>query len=138
MKRQALSLVSLLSLLLVAGSAFAQSIHLRADVPFNFAVGKKSLSAGKYNISTLAESMILLRGPDSGSNALVATNCAERSPRASGDGKLVFRRYGNHYFLAEIWEGGSNLGREVPKGKAEKEMAATLTPSSVEIVASLY
>lgn len=42
MKRQALSLVSLLSLLLVAGSATTQTIHVRANIPFNFAVGNKT------------------------------------------------------------------------------------------------
>ena len=46
MKRQAFSLMSLLTLLLVAGSAIAQTVHVRADVPFNFAVGNKRLPAG--------------------------------------------------------------------------------------------
>ena len=43
MKRQAFSLISLLTLLLVAGSAIAQTVHVRADIPFNFAVGNKTL-----------------------------------------------------------------------------------------------
>lgn len=50
MKRQAYSLVSLLSLLLVAGSAIAQTVHVRGDIPFKFAVGNKTLPAGTYDI----------------------------------------------------------------------------------------
>ena len=54
MKRQALSLISLLSLLLVAGSAIAQSSHVRANVPFNFTVGSKTLPAGTYDIAAIS------------------------------------------------------------------------------------
>ena len=53
MKRQAFSLVSLLSLLLVAGSAIAQTVHVRANIPFNFAVGSKTLPAGTYDVGTI-------------------------------------------------------------------------------------
>jgi hypothetical protein len=53
MKRQAFSLISLLTLLLVAGSAIAQTVHVRADIPFNFAVGNKTLPAGTYDVGTI-------------------------------------------------------------------------------------
>ena len=54
MKRQAVSLVSLLGLLLVAGLAVAQTIHMRADIPFNFAVGSRTYSAGTYDLKTIS------------------------------------------------------------------------------------
>jgi len=53
MKRQAFSLVSLLSLLLVAGSAIAQTVHVRGNIPFNFAVGNKTFPAGTYDVGTM-------------------------------------------------------------------------------------
>ena len=54
MKRQAFSLISLLSLLLVAGSAIAQTSQVRANVPFNFTVGDKTLPAGTYDIGAIS------------------------------------------------------------------------------------
>src|SRR5205823_2828657 len=53
MKRQAFSLVTLLSLLLVAGSAIAQTVHVRGNIPFNFAVGNKTFPAGTYYVGTI-------------------------------------------------------------------------------------
>ena len=53
MKRQAFSLFGLLSLLLVAGSAIVQTVHVRANVPFSFAVGDKTFPAGMYEIGTV-------------------------------------------------------------------------------------
>src|SRR6201997_2224217 len=53
MKRQAFSLVSLLNLLLVAGSAIAQTVHVRGNIPFNFAVGSKKFPAGMYDIRSI-------------------------------------------------------------------------------------
>ena len=49
MNRQGVSLVSLLSLLLVAGSAIAQTIRVRGDIPFNFVVGSKTYPAADPN-----------------------------------------------------------------------------------------
>jgi hypothetical protein len=37
--------------------------------------------------------------------------------------KLVFKRYDNRYFLAQVWKAGSNRGRELLKSRAEKEIA---------------
>src|ERR1700746_2288525 len=60
MKRQAFSLISLLSLLLMAGSAIAQTIHVRANVPFNFSVGTKTLPAGAYDVKTISSDTKML------------------------------------------------------------------------------
>src|SRR5947209_8072160 len=53
MKRQALSLIGLLSLLLVAGSAIGQTVHVRGYVPFSFAVGSKTLPAATYDVGSI-------------------------------------------------------------------------------------
>jgi hypothetical protein len=80
MKRQALSLISLLSLLLVAGSAMAQTIHVRANVPFNFAAGSKTFPAGTYDIGTIGNGdskMLLLQARDRNSSMMVGSNAAQ-------------------------------------------------------------
>ena len=45
MKKQARTLLAVLSLLLAAGSASAQTIHVKANIPFNSIVGQKALMA---------------------------------------------------------------------------------------------
>ena len=36
--------------------------------------------------------------------------------------KLVFHKYGDQYFLAEIWDGQSRIGIAFPESKREKEL----------------
>jgi hypothetical protein len=137
MKRQALSLISLLGLLLVAGSAVAQTTKLRANVPFNFTVNNKSLAAGTYEIrrgSVGDSGVLIIRGPQG--SILVSTNARERV-RGADKTMLVFHRYGTQNFLSEIWVAGAVRGRQLPIGNREKELARNLTPQPVEILASL-
>jgi hypothetical protein len=37
--------------------------------------------------------------------------------------RLIFHRYGNQYFLSQIWTSGQKLGRELLVGRAEQEVA---------------
>jgi hypothetical protein len=143
MKRQTFSLVSLLSLLLVAGSAIAQTVHVRANIPFNFAVGSKTLPAGTYDVGTIDgrdSKMLLLQGRDGNSSMIVGSNAAENFKPADKT-KLVFNQYGSRYFLSEIWVNGATRGRQLPKTSREKELAKDwaqdLTQRRVEIVANL-
>jgi len=79
MKRQAFSIISLLSLLLMAGSAIAQTVRVRGDIPFNFTVGNKTFPAGVYDVATLGSSdakMLRLQSRDGKSNMIVGSNAA--------------------------------------------------------------
>ena len=119
MKRQAFSLISLLSLLLVAGSAIAQTIHVRADVPFNFAVGDKSFPAGTYDVGSIDNvntKILRLQARDGNSSMMVGSNAAENLKPANKT-KLVFNRYGNRYFLSQIWVAGERRGHQLPKSR---------------------
>jgi hypothetical protein len=143
MKRQAISLVSLLSLLLVAGSAIAQTIHVRADIPFSFAVGSKTYPAGAYfigNISNRDSKVLLLRAENGNASMMILSNAAENLTPADRT-KLVFSRYGNQYFLSQVWVNGATQGHQLPKSNREKEvataMARNLDTERVEVVASI-
>jgi hypothetical protein len=143
MKRQAFSLMSLLTLLLVAGSAIAQTVHVRGNVPFNFAVGSKTFPAGTYDVGTIGRGdrkTLLLQSRDANASIMVNINAAETLKPADKT-KLVFNRYGNRYFLSQIWVAGETRGHQLPKTSREKEMARdvaqNLTQGRVEIMASL-
>jgi hypothetical protein len=143
MKRQAFSLVSLLSLLLVAGSAIAQTVHVRGNIPFNFAVGNKTFPAGTYDIRTISSGdskTLRLRSEDNNASVMVNSNAAE-TLEPPNHTKLVFNHYGKRYFLSQIWVKGETQGRQLPKSSREKEMARdvaqNLEREQVEIMASL-
>src|SRR5215470_9111626 len=64
MKKQALTLVGVLSLVLAAGSAFAQSSEIRFSIPFNFIVNRTTLPAGDYAVKTMGvgAQVLVIRG----------------------------------------------------------------------------
>ena len=144
MKRQAISLISLLSLLLVAGSAIAQSGPVRSNIPFDFTVEGKTVPAGTYTIGHEGYSpeLLLLQSNDSKLQMIVGSNAAENQHGANKT-KLVFNRYKDQYFLSEIWVQGATRGRQIPRSAREKELAkemasANLKGDRVEVVAALY
>jgi hypothetical protein len=137
MKKQVLTMVSVLSLLLVAASAFAQTTKVQADIPFNFVVNRAAMPAGAYTISTVGlGGTLAIRGADNKVIQLVNANYAQ-SNKPSARTKLVFHCYGNRYFLSQIWTEGSDRGRQFSKTAAESEVAMDFSPHDVILVASL-
>lgn len=125
---------AMVMLVLVAAVAFVTTTaangqtrsRLSANVPFEFTIGDKSLPAGEYNISGLynsGEAIVVSNGDNSAirlSNALI-------SPERQKNSKLVFHRYGDRYFLAEVWRSGETSGRKLVMSKAEEAMKHELT-----------
>jgi hypothetical protein len=143
MRRQEFKLVSLLSLLLVAGSAIAQTVHVRANVPFNFVVESKTLPAGTYDVGSIDSvnaNLLQVQFRNGSSSMIVSSNAAQNLEPANRT-RLVFNQYGSRYFLSEIWVNGATRGHRLPKTSREKELAKDLaqdlTQRRVEIVASL-
>ena len=137
MKKQVLTLVGVLSLLLVAGSAFAQTGQIRATIPFSFTVNRTALPAGNYTISTTGGtgSLMVILGNHAKALKIVSSNQVQASRPAAGT-KLVFRCYGDRYFLAQVWTRGSQMGRELPKSALETEVAMDAAAHELVLVAS--
>jgi hypothetical protein len=122
--------------LLAAGSLFAQiSSPVKANVPFDFSAGNITLPAGEYKIGTMhTPGTLLIRGEGT-QGSFVGAHAAQANGRAAIS-KLVFHRYGDRYFLYQIWVKGEERGSELPMTKVEKELrASNARPSSVAILA---
>jgi hypothetical protein len=133
MKKQLLTLLGL-GLLFATASAYAQTM-LQANVPFNFIVAGKTLPAGEYTVHSLGtiQRVLLIRGSDM-SQMVVVNSCASAKP--SDTAKLVFHRYGDRYFLSQIWTAGNSSGAELPPSTRESEIAMDLPRQNVVLVAS--
>lgn len=96
----------------------AEATDVRAKVPFSFNVAQKTLPPGTYSVTSMGgANTLLLRG--SGTGAISLTSAMQN---ANNEGaKLVFHRYGERYFLREVWSG--TTGRKLPEPKIEKELA---------------
>jgi hypothetical protein len=91
----------------------------QAEIPFTFESGTAHMPAGEYQVIRASDHLILLRGP-SNAGDYVLVNDTESS-KAPTKGKLVFHRYGDKYYLREIWTAGNSHGLECPKSRAEKQ-----------------
>ena len=133
MKRQISTLVSVLGLLLVAASANAQSLKVKANVPFDFAVEKSTLPAGTYSIGAISSgsTVLLVRGAE-GAN-MIQSNAAV-SLKPSPDTHLVFHRYGGRYFLSQIWVQGETEGRQLRMSRHEAEIAKSTQASEEDVI----
>jgi hypothetical protein len=109
-------------LLTLVGGAAAQTGDggLEARVPFGFSAGGAALAPGTYTLQRQASGVILVRGIRSG--AFLATESSVESKR-QGVTRLVFHRYGNQYFLRQVWFAGTR-GYALPQTRAERETAS--------------
>jgi hypothetical protein len=133
MKRQIVSLVGVFGLLLVAACASAQSVNVKANVPFDFMVGKSTLTAGEYSIqsiSTGGSSVLAIRG---GTNQMLASANNAQGLNPSPNSRLVFHKYGDQYFLSQIWLQGETAGREFKISRREAEVAKSV-PTSEDVI----
>jgi hypothetical protein len=122
-----------------ASHAVAQEgLAAKVDVPFAFQNGSQHLPAGTYRIDLNSEHMIILRGTAPNAAGVAMTNPEQRA-KAQAKGTVVFRKYGDHYFLHEIWMPESTTGRKCVTSRAEqkeKELQIAETsaaPSNVEL-----
>jgi len=125
MKRGSLVAIAVLTFVM-ATCAFGQvSVMVKANIPFDFAVGRMVQPAGDYTLNPQGAgypATYLLQGADGRSGIFLLTNMAHWKGPEEPRTELVFHRYGDRYFLAQIWM-GTDIGRQLPVTKEEKELA---------------
>ena len=135
------TLMVALAILTSVVSANAQSdLRVTADIPFEFVVGNHTMAAGEYTVKafTRGGGALAIVGKNSGEMVVrLADPIAPTNKRKPA--RLVFHRYGQSYFLAQIWT-GDNMGRKLAKSKQEAAMERELagTPSKSEVAQSTY
>jgi len=142
MKKQALVMATLFVLsFLVAAQVVQADEPMLVNIPFAFVAGNVTLPAGEYRVQKLDKNpaVVLIRCSDASAAAMVMSNAAQ-AKETQTQSKLVFNRYGNRYFLSQIWAAGSIRGRQLLKSSREKEisqLARIETKSEVTLVARL-
>ena len=119
-----------------AATAHAQmpGTTLRATIPFDFSVRGKMLPAGDYEIRRLTDdpgeltiSSVNLR------HERAAFNTEPVEPRGmSIKPRIVFHRYGDRYFMFEVFAAGSPTGRELPISRQERNLRRELASNKSE------
>jgi hypothetical protein len=114
-------------LLFTAVTLFGQTENrqlMTVKVPFSFSVQDHSLPAGEYNIFTvLPERAIRITSTDGRYSAIVNT-LPNYASSVSESSRLIFHRYGDEYFLAQVWTLGQTVGRNPISSQRAMEQAS--------------
>ena len=131
-----ISLLCAIVLLASVAPTRAQSLggnRLRANIPFDFNISEKKLPAGEYSVGRAVnhsdDLVVSINDREGRSKAIRLSNAVVRS-RPNGKGLLVFHRYGDQYFLFQVWPAGATTGREFQKSKSERELQKQLARNS--------
>jgi hypothetical protein len=124
-----------LLVLLTFSSALGQSDRLTIiNIPFNFTVGEKAFTAGKYVIERNrkdSDTVWVIRHKGNVGKAVILTRPV-RANDTQDDTKLVFRRYDDLYFLSEFWIAGDQTGREIQISNRERALEKALAVKRTE------
>jgi len=130
MKNQAFRTITLLSLfcILAATSAYAQSAdRISMKIPFNFIAGEKTLPAGEYIVrSDFPSRVTLIRTADGRREHTTILTMPVPPETTPFTAKLVFHRYGDQYFLHQVWTPASERGGQLSQSRAERAKANEL------------
>jgi hypothetical protein len=135
-------MAGLMALTVMASTQVARAQDpMVVKIPFEFAAGNTTLPAGEYSvkISETNQALLLVNRMNSEASVILTTNPAE-AREIQTDSKLVFNRYGDRYFLSQVWSAGFSHGRQLRKSAREKESAQSAkfeNQGEVTLVASL-
>jgi hypothetical protein len=102
------------------------------NVPFSFVVANQELPPGRYAVTRMAEGVLRISASDGKGVAVPVHSTEGKGPE--GSGKVVFHRYGDTYFLSEVWNPGSHIGEQVFRSKAEKEVEMRQGRSEIAVL----
>lgn len=96
---------------------------VRVNIPFDFQNGSEQLKSGTYTISSLNENVALVRGSSTSGMAVIHL-CEDREPAKGGN--VVFHKYGDHYFISDVFISGNQNHLHLIKSKAERQAERAL------------
>lgn len=109
----------------IAVNAQSGTPALRADIPFAFEMRGQSMPAGDYGVEFSSDrNYIMVKSKENAREGAIGLTFAVYQTRSMGVvPKLVFNKYGDRYFLSQVWH--PNLVRELPKTKQERELVTS-------------
>ena len=115
----------------VVASAKGQTLgsRVRVNIPFDFHIGETKLASGKYSVGRArqnSDDVVMSVEDERGRAKAMRTSMPVLTRDATSKAKLVFHRYGDQYFLYQIWPAGATTGRQFLKSHSEREILQTL------------
>ena len=118
-----------IALLFTAVGLFAQTTPsqrlMTVNIPFAFGVEGHSLPAGEYLVLTVTPERSIRIASADGKHSAVVNTLPNYASAPSENSRLVFHKYGDEYFLAQVWAAGQNVARNPLSSKRAMEIASS-------------
>ena len=140
MKKQLITTVAValfLATLTVASVRAQNAGNMAVTIPFDFAVSSKTLPAGEYYVRrTIEGPRIVMRisTKDNAQSVYFSTRPAQGRD-IQAESKLVFNKYGDQYFLSQVWISGRSYGDELVKNRRERLLQREMAKSKAKVEA---
>jgi len=126
-------------LLAMASLSVAQSRSavLKVNVPFRFFVMDKLFPAGECTVQRTGEhgDALVFRAANLHLVQMQLVNSREVAGKIDAS-KLVFHRYGDEYYLTEVWSAGDDRASRLMEGSREMQLARGMRPRTTNIIAA--
>lgn len=134
MKRQLWQVMGFLAALLATSTAAGQTKRGETivDIPFAFTVANHTLPTGRYTITRMGETTLRIFSPHNEGTVMLTHKVEDKVPESKG--KIVFHRYGDAYFLSEVWVPANGIGRKVFQSRSEAEIAGKKTEIEIAVL----
>ncbi len=141
MKTRITHFAALLAIILLTQAALQAQIPIkqplfRVDIPFAFVAAGVHLPAGHYHVYHPGDPyLIVIEKDDARARAMAYVHPAASNADESST-KLVFNRYGDQYFLAQVWTEPDQEVHQCFQCRAEKALMAQVGKSELVVVAA--
>jgi hypothetical protein len=116
-------------LLFTAASLFAQTTPsqrlMTVKIPFAFGVEGHVLPAGEYLVLTVTPERSIRIASTDGKHSAVVNTLPNYASAPSEHSRLVFHRYGDDYYLVQVWTASQNVARNPLSSKRAMEIASS-------------
>jgi hypothetical protein len=109
--------------LAAAVTVHAQDKAVTATVPFNFYVGSTAMPQGDYRLVNVSNGAVLTISSTGNEVHKAITTMHVVGKSLSEPPRLVFVRYGDVYFLHQVWTGNDSIGQALGRSQREKALA---------------
>ncbi len=107
----------------LTASLHAQTMDMKASIPFDFRIGNAAFSSGEYSVRNSGGVLFVAQTTGDRKGGIFMTVGEDHPKTSTGMGTLQFSRYGDAYYLSKVWTPESSVARALPKTPREKELA---------------
>jgi hypothetical protein len=115
----------------LSGPTAAQAQSVTVNVPFNFSANDQKIPAGTYRVSLEAPRYLSFVNTQSTKKQYLMLVQPSWGQNTQDGGRMIFRRYGDSNYLAQVWMPGQGVGRQFIRSKSEQETLRGLKDPSV-------